>query len=75
VVTAVGVPHTRIAEPWTLDLLIERVHLSRSCDVTSDRSPIAFLRTMRVERMARLMFSPDLSLSEVVRSTGWADAN
>jgi transcriptional regulator GlxA family with amidase domain len=34
-------------------------------------SPMAYLRKMRVERMARLLVSTDLSIAEAARSVGW----
>lgn len=76
VVTAVGLLRTRLAEPWTLDALADEVHLSRSqlvrsFDATTGLSPMAFLRMMRVERMARLLASTDLSVAEVARMVGW----
>jgi transcriptional regulator GlxA family with amidase domain len=80
VVTATGVLRRRLAEPWTLALLAEEVHLSRSqlaraFDVTVGMSPMAYLRHMRVERMAGLLASTDLSIAEVARSVGWTDPN
>ena len=76
VVTAVGLLRTRLAEPWTLDALADEVHLSRSqlvrsFDATTGLSPMAFLRKMRVERMARLLATADLSVAEVARMVGW----
>ncbi|HTR71517.1 MAG TPA: helix-turn-helix transcriptional regulator [Mycobacteriales bacterium] len=76
VVTAVGVLRTRIAESWTLDTLADEVHLSRSqlaraFDATVGMSPMAYLRRMRVERMARLLTSTDLSIAEAARMVGW----
>lgn len=70
----------RLAEPWTLSSLAEEVHLSRSqlvraFDATVQTSPMAYLRHMRVERMARLPASTDLSIAETARSVGWADPN
>ncbi len=75
-VTAVGILRDRLAEPWTLDALAEEVHLSRSqvvraFDATTGLSPMAYLRKMRVERMARLLASTDLSVAEAARSVGW----
>jgi hypothetical protein len=60
---------SRLAEPWTLDELAVEVHLSRSqlvraFDATVGMSPIAYLRQMRAERMARLLLSTDLSIAE-----------
>ncbi len=78
VVTAVKLMRERIAEPWTDGALAEEVHLSRShlfrCfDATVNMSPMAYLRQMRVERMARLLLSTDLSIAEVARAVGWTD--
>jgi transcriptional regulator GlxA family with amidase domain len=78
VVTAVRILHSRIAEPWTLDTLAEQVHLSRSqlvrsFDATVGTSPMAYLRRMRVERMARLLISTDLSVAEAARTVGWSN--
>lgn len=78
VVSAVKVLRERIAEPWTDGSLAEEVHLSRShlfrCfDATVGMSPLAYLRQMRVERMARLLASTDLSVAEVARAVGWTD--
>ena len=58
VVTATDVLRTRPAERWTLDSLADEVHLSRSqlvraFDASVGMSPMAYLRRMRVERMAR----------------------
>lgn len=80
VVAAVGVLRSRLAEPWTLSLLAQEVHLSRSqlvraFDATVGASPMAFLRQMRAERMARLLSCTDLSITAVARSVGWTDAN
>jgi transcriptional regulator GlxA family with amidase domain len=76
VVTAVRVLRDRMAEQWTLDALADEVHLSRSqlvraFDATVEMSPMAYLRQMRVKRMARLLVSTDLSVGEAARSVGW----
>ncbi len=76
VVIAVGVLRARLAEPWTLDSLAIEVHLSRSqlvraFDATVGVSPMAYLRQMRVEGIARLLASTDLSVAEAARSVGW----
>lgn len=75
-VTTVQILRTRLAEPWTLDLLAAEVHLSRSqlarsFAATVGMSPMAYLRQMRVERMARLLVSTDLSVAEAARMVGW----
>jgi AraC family transcriptional regulator len=76
VVAAVGVLRTRLAESWSLDALASAVYLSRSqlvrsFDATVGTSPMAYLRLMRVERLARLLASTDLSVAEAARSVGW----
>lgn len=76
VVVAVSLLRERIAEPWALDSLADAVHLSRSqlarsCAATVGMSPMAYLRMMRVERMARLLASTDLSVAETARAVGW----
>lgn len=76
VVTAVRLLRDRLAEPWTLDALADEIHLSRSqlarsFAATVGISPMAYLRQMRVERMARLLVSTDLSIAEAARSVGW----
>lgn len=76
VVAAVGVLQDRLDEQWTLSALADEVHLSRSqivraFDATVGTSPMAYLRKMRVERMARLLASTDLSVAEIARSVGW----
>lgn len=76
VAVAVKVLRERIADPWTLDALADEVHLSRSqlvraFDATVGTSPMAYLRQMRVERLARLLVTTDLSIAEAARSVGW----
>jgi transcriptional regulator GlxA family with amidase domain len=43
----------------------------RVFDATVSTSPMAYLRQMRAERMARLLASTDLSIAEAARSVGW----
>lgn len=78
VVVAVKLLRERIAEPWTDGSLAEAVHLSRShlfrCfDATVGMSPLAYLRQMRVQKMAQLLLGTDLSIAEVARAVGWTD--
>jgi transcriptional regulator GlxA family with amidase domain len=78
VVVAVNTLRSRLAEPWTLDALAAEVHLSRSqlaraFDATVGTSPMAYLRRMRVERMARLLATTDLSVAEAARAVGWSN--
>jgi transcriptional regulator GlxA family with amidase domain len=76
VVVAVKLLRERTAEPWTLSGLAAEVHLSRSqlaraFATTVGISPMAYLRQMRAERMARLLITTDLSIAEAARSVGW----
>lgn len=48
-----------------------RSQLVRSFDATVGMSPMAYLRKIRVERMARLLESTDMSIAETARSVGW----
>lgn len=80
VVAAVGLLHRRMAETCTLGSLAAEVRLSRSLlvralDTTAGMSPMAFLRQMRVQRMARLLRSTDLSVAASARAVGWTDPN
>lgn len=49
--------------------------LMRTFDATVGASPISYLRQMRVQQMARLLCSTDLSIAAVARSVGWTDPN
>jgi transcriptional regulator GlxA family with amidase domain len=76
VVGAVRLLRSGLAEPWTLNSLAEAVNLSRSqlvraFDATVGTSPMAYLRQMRAEQLARLLVSTDLSIAEAARSVGW----
>lgn len=76
VTVAARAMRAHLADPWTLNSLAEEVHLSRSqlvraFDATLGMSPMAYLRQMRVEQMARLLVSTDLSIAEAARSVGW----
>jgi transcriptional regulator GlxA family with amidase domain len=78
VVVAVGILRDRLYEQWTLSSLAEEVHLSRSqvvraFDATVGMSPMASLRQMRVERMAGLLATTDMSIAEAARTVGWTD--
>jgi transcriptional regulator GlxA family with amidase domain len=71
---------SRLAEPWSLDVLADEVHLSRSqlvraFDATVRLSPMAYLRRARVQEMARLLDSTDMSVAAAARAVGWVDAN
>ena len=76
VAAAITVLRARLAEPWTLDALAGEVHLScfqlaRAFDTTVGTSPMAYLRKMRAEQVARLLAPTDLSIAEAGRSVGW----
>lgn len=80
VLVTIAVVRSRLAEPWTLSTLAEEVHLSRSqlvraFDAALGLSPMAYLRAARVEQMARLLETTDLSIAAVARSVGWTDPN
>ncbi|WP_170226442.1 helix-turn-helix domain-containing protein [Rudaeicoccus suwonensis] len=78
VVAAVKLLRDRLAEPWTLNGLAEEVHLSRSqlkraFVTTVGMSPMAYLRQMRLRRLAKLLATTDLSVAEAARQAGWTD--
>lgn len=66
------------AEPWTLDGLARRVHLSPSQlgRVFADAfgcGPMAYLATVRTERMAHLLRTTDDPVAVTARLAGWSD--
>lgn len=65
------------AEPWTLGQLAERVHLSekqfsRVFVEAYGRTPLAYLTTLRVERMAALLRTGELGVADAGRAVGWS---
>lgn len=79
-VAAVNAMRAHSADPWTLTALAEEVHLPpsqlvRAFDATVNESPMACLRRMRVDQMAKLLSSTDLSIAAVARAVGWTDPN
>lgn len=65
---------------WTLSDLAEAVFLSTSQLVRVFRadigvSPMSYLRTARVERLAQLLRTTDLSISAAARAAGWDDVD
>lgn len=69
--------HESPAEPWTLNALAERVHLSQKqlSRVFVDaygKTPLAYLTMLRVERMARLLREGELSVTAAGRAVGWS---
>lgn len=80
VAAAIDLMSSRMTERWTLSALATEVHLSRSQLVRTFKaalglSPMAYLRLMRVQQMARLLRTTDLSLHGVGQAVGWTDAN
>ena len=74
VVAAVGLLRAHLAEPWTLEVVAEELHFSRSqleraLDAVVGISPMAYLRQMRSRQMAQLpIFTTDLTIA--ARSVG-----
>lgn len=69
--------HGASAKPWTLRTLSERVHLSpkQLSRVFMDaygKTPLAYLTTLRVEHMARLLREGELSVTAAGRAAGWS---
>ncbi|MFR9806143.1 helix-turn-helix transcriptional regulator [Pseudonocardia sp. RS010] len=69
--------HGSPAEPWTLGVLAERVHLSpkqlmRVFVEAYGKTPLAYLTMLRVEHMARLLREGELSISAAGRAAGWS---
>jgi AraC-like DNA-binding protein len=69
--------HESPAEPWTLDTLAGRVHLSQKqlSRVFVDaygKTPLAYLTMLRVEHMARLLRENRLSIAAAGREVGWS---
>ena len=77
---AVRLLSSRLTEQWTLRALAEEVHLSasqlvRAFDAVVGLSPMAYLRHLRVQQMARLLSSTDLPIRDLAPTVGWPDAN
>lgn len=63
---------------WTLNDLAEAVHLSpsqlgRLFVESFGKTPVAFLTILRAEKMALLLRTTDLSITQAAHSVGWAD--
>lgn len=71
--------HEAPARPWTLESLAQAVGLSRS--VLAERfrtamgdTPLAYLRTLRMQQAMRLLAESDLTLERVAQAVGYQDA-
>lgn len=76
---AVAQLHENCALPWTLEALARAVGLSRS--VLAERfreamgdTPLAYLRTVRLQRAMRLLAESDKTLEQIALAVGYHDA-
>jgi len=76
---AVTLMHGNFAHPWTLNELAARVGLSRTRlaerfrDAMGD-TPLAYLRTVRMQAATRMLSESDRKLEAVARDVGYQDA-
>ncbi len=76
---AVATMHEDCAHPWTLEELAARAGLSRSVLAERFRSamgdtPLAYLRTVRLQKAMRLLSETSHHLEQVAREVGYQDA-
>jgi AraC-like DNA-binding protein len=76
---AVAALHADCARPWTLEALARTVGLSRSALAERFRgamgvTPLAYLRTVRLQRAMRLLAEADDTLERVAAAVGYGDA-
>ncbi len=76
---AVSAMHEDCAHPWTLEELAARAGLSRSVLAERFRSamgdtPLAYLRTVRLQKAMRLLSETSHHLEQVAREVGYQDA-
>ena len=76
---AVTALHADCARPWTLAALAHAVGLSRSALAARFReamgeTPLAYLRTVRLQRAMRLLAEADDTLARVAAAVGYGDA-
>ncbi len=76
---AVTALHADCARPWTLEALARAVGLSRSALAERFRgamgdTPLAYLRTVRLQRAMRLLAEADHTLERVAAAVGYGDA-
>jgi AraC-like DNA-binding protein len=71
--------HDACEKPWTLALLAREVGVSRSALAARFRTvmgdtPLAYLRTARLQRAMRLLTEPGRTLEQVATAVGYTDA-
>jgi transcriptional regulator GlxA family with amidase domain len=76
---AVALMHADCARPWTLDALASRAGLSRTTLAERFRTamgdtPLAYLRTVRMQKAMRLLGETDRTLEQVALEIGYRDA-
>lgn len=79
VATAIALLRSDLAHPWRIDVLASEVavspaHLARLFSSQLGISPAAFLRQLRADRMAALLATTNLTVSEAGTAVGWRDA-
>ncbi len=76
---AVALLQADVARPWTLELLAQEAGLSRTALAEKFRdamgeTPLAHLRTLRLQKAMQLLGEPRRKLDEVARAVGYQDA-
>lgn len=76
---AVALMHEDCARDWSLDLLAREVGMSRSMlaerfRTTMNDTPLAYLRTVRLQRAMRLLAESDATLERIAAQVGYRDA-
>ena len=76
---AVALLQADVARPWTLELLAREAGLSRTALAVKFRdamgeTPLAHLRTLRMQRALQLLGEQRRKLNEVARAVGYRDA-
>lgn len=76
---AVVLMHADSAHPWTLDELAARIGLSRTSLAERFRgamgeTPLAYLRTVRMQKAMRILSESDKNLEQVALEVGYQDA-
>jgi AraC-like DNA-binding protein len=76
---AVTLMHAESGHPWTLDELAERAGLSRTSLAERFReamgeTPLAYLRTVRMQKAMRILSETDKNLEQIALEVGYQDA-
>jgi AraC-like DNA-binding protein len=76
---AVALLQADVARPWTLELLAQEAGLSRTALAEKFRdamgeTPLAHLRTLRLQKAMQLLGEPRRKLDDVARAVGYQDA-